>query len=626
MCGIFGSIELNQSSNFATRLSEASNALSHRGPNDNGLEISCLGGVHLSLGHRRLSIFDLSERGHQPMSSASNRFVTVFNGEIYNYRELREQLISKGYCFKTDTDTEVLLAAWEEWGAGSLHHFSGMFAFAIYDNKSKQITFVRDAFGIKPLYYYFDQNAFYFASEIPALLKLIPHKVGANLNRGAQYILSGTYDNSSETFYDGVFQLLPGHTLTINLDSPKKVTPMRWWWPEVKERSNLSFPDAVDQLRSLFLETIRLHLRSDVPVGATLSGGIDSSAVVCAMRYLEPKMPLKTFSFIASGHRMDEEKWVDIVNAHVGAQSIKVGITSAELAEDIDDLIATQGEPFCTTSIYAQYRVFKMVRESGVVVTLDGQGADEMLAGYGGYPEARIKSLIENKQWRALLVFLNGWGKQPGRTISQSVRLAIRQFVPDSFVNSLHAFRANPDANLFNRDAHHFLKLSSPLAKDDIAGQTIGGRRLVEALRNALCFDGINALLRHGDRNSMRWSIESRVPFLTTKMSEFCLSLPEDYLVSKTGETKCIFRAAMRGIVPDVILDRKDKIGFETPEEVWLTKLGSKAAKWMESAENIPFLNPLEVRAEINLVINGHKHFSPKAWRLINYCKWFNRS
>ena len=597
--------------------------LAHRGPDDRGQEFNPVAGGTLALGHTRLSIIDLSSGGHQPMVCPDGRYTIIFNGEIYNYRELRQELKALGQAFHTDSDTEVLLAAWAQWGLDALHRLRGMFAFAVFDRATNSLTLVRDAFGIKPLFYCHDADGIHFASEIPALLQLLPRKPVLNLQRAYDYLVFGSYDNGADTFYEGIYHLPPGHWLKIDLAAPRIEAPQRWWWPSIEERTDLSFEDAAAQLRELFLDNIRLHLRSDVPLGAALSGGVDSSAVVCAMRHLEPEMPIHTFTFVAPGSAVDEERWADVVNQHVGAIAHKTVVDPLELGHDLDDMIQAQGEPFGSTSIYAQYRVFRLARDKGITVTLDGQGADELLAGYSGYPQGYLRSLLEKGGYLDVPPFMWHWSAWPGRGVKQSLLTLGAILTPPQARKLAHRVLGRDPAPAWLgrdwlRDHQITMALPEPLPRS----QEGHGRRLVEELRSALTGNGLAQLLRHGDRNSMRWSIESRVPFLTPTMAEFLLTMPESYLLSPRGETKRLFRAAMRGIVPDEILDRRDKIGFQTPEHEWLRGQGARIQEWLSEADALPFLDGPACRDEVNRILDGRKTFCQQVWRLINYCRW----
>jgi asparagine synthase (glutamine-hydrolysing) len=499
-----------------------------------------------------------------------------------------------------------------------------MFAFGLYDKQEHTLFLARDAFGIKPLFYSQGSDEFHFASELPALLELVDRSKAIDVQAAYDYLVFGRYDFGSRTFISGVEQLLPGHWMQVDLRTGEAGKPHRWWWPSIHERKDLSFDEAATQLRELFLKSVRLHLRSDVPLGAALSGGLDSSAVVCAMRHLEPDMPIHTFSYVARGTEIDEERWVDIVNNHVGAIAHKVVIAPEDLTADVDDMIRAQGEPFGSTSIYAQYRVFKAAKEAGITVTLDGQGADELLAGYHGYPSGYIRSLLDKGQYGQLLKFILSWSTWPGRSIRLAL-LHIGMIVTPHWARHIayHLVGQSSSPPWLNSKyvASKGVTVSPPkLPTHSPEGQ---GRRLVEQLREALTGNGLQSLLRHGDRNSMRWSIESRVPFLTTELAEFLLTLPESFLLSPQGETKHIFRAAMRGIVPDAILDRKDKIGFETPERVWLSGHQPEISNWLQSAREIPFLNHSEVDKFVTASLTGRIRFSHSAWALINYCRWW---
>lgn len=635
MCGIYGLAFTNRVSDPVSinrRLLVAQQALRHRGPDDQGLEISYvstnsdLQGAILALGHTRLSIIDVSSGGHQPMHSDNKRHTIVFNGEIYNYRELRQELESSGYSFKTESDTEVLLAAWTSWGLAGLKRLVGMFAFAVYDRADESLTLVRDAFGIKPLFYHYDAEGLRFASELPALLCLIENKPEIDLQKAYNYLIFGSYDDSEKTFYDGIKHLMPGCSLRIDLNSICVGTQERWWSPSIQERTDLSFKDAAAMLREMFLTNIQLHLRSDVPLGAALSGGIDSSAVVCAMRHLEPDIPIHTFSFVARGFSADEEKWIDIVNKHVGAIPHKVVVQPAELAEDFADMVCAQGEPFGSTSIYAQYRVYKAAREAGIVVILDGQGADEMLAGYHGYPDKYIRSLFDCGNYVEALKFLWNWQKLQDKGCKYAFLTLGSAILPPAFRDL--ARRVIGKNSILRWIEHPWLKVSeikTAYPEHISTDKTANARRLVEHLRFVLTRSGLASLLRHGDRNSMRWSIESRLPFLTIQLVEFLLSLPESYLLSPKGETKHIFRYAMRGLVPDEILDRHDKIGFETPEREWLSSLVSRNQDWLAfEATSLPFFNVALIRNVLEKNNRSKHEQSAYVWRLLNLQAWLS--
>jgi asparagine synthase (glutamine-hydrolysing) len=597
-------------------------ALGNRGPDGHGLDCFDVSDGAVYLGHTRLSIIDLTQGGRQPMSSQDGRFIIVFNGEIYNYKEIREELRAMGCSFSSHSDTEVLLIAWVTWGRACLPRLVGMFAFAVLDRQDATLTCVRDAFGIKPFFYSVEESDFLFASDVPALLTLKSTKAKLNWQQAYDYLVHGVYDNNQETFFDGVVQLCGGHLLVVDLVGRRAVSPERWWRPRLTERSDLSFDEAQEQVRANFLQSIRLHLRSEVPLGVALSGGVDSSAVVCAMRHVAPDQPIHTFSYIAAGSAASEEKWVDLVNRRVDAVAHKVVLTPQELARDLDDMIQAQGEPFGSMSIYAQYRVYQLAKESGITVTLDGQGADEMLGGYIGFPGERVRSLLDECHPGQAWNFLRNWARSPSRSMAMGIRAALAECtngVPHELLRVAAGLNKVPD--WINTRAAREMGLIARVKRFH-SGESARGRRLVAQMINMLTQHGLPGLLRHGDRNSMRFSVESRVPFLTLDQVEFMLSLPEHYLVSKVGETKHVFRRAMRGIVPDEILLRKDKIGFEPPEKEWLISIANQAREWLSEDMKIPFIRRGAMLAEFEDVIAGRRLFSWQVWRWINFYRW----
>lgn len=533
--------------------------------------------------------------------------------------------------FNSQTDTEVFLNAWRFWGDKCLPKLLGMFAFVIVDRQEMEFHIVRDAFGIKPLFISSNSETISYSSVIGALKTIIDENPKLNLQRAYDYLILQSYDDSKSTFFDGIEQLMPGHILTISLHDNKKLEERRWWWPSIEENSDISFNTASDQLRQMFLDTVHLHLRSDVPWGVALSGGIDSSAVVCAIRHLNPDLPIHTFSYIARNSAVDEERWVNIVNKKTEAIAHKVIVSPEEFVSDLDDVIKLQGEPFGTTSIYAQYRVFKLAKDCGITVTLDGQGADELLAGYSGYPEERIISLIENHRYVELAKFIYEWSKWPGRKMDNQVKFAWERISPGTFDTSKKIKRALFGGNEISRDYSWIdynilsdLEIDENMPLSFIRPTDTQYRQLMSTLRNELTHRSLLPLLRHADRNSMRFSIESRVPFLTIPITEFVLSLQEEFLISQKGETKSIFRHAMRGIVPDSILDRKDKIGFTTPEDEWFHIMGESFYEMTWNADKIPFINKKQLHTEIKDTLNGKIPYNSRLWRIVNLCRWMD--
>lgn len=624
MCGLIGFFSKAAPIDLDEKVRQALEALKHRGPDDVGLEQFAQPYGTLVLGHTRLSIIDLSPGGHQPMRSADGRFLIVFNGEIYNYRELRSELQGNGQCFRTDSDTEVLLCAWAIWGTGCLRRLIGMFAFAVWDRLSGTVTLVRDAFGIKPLFYAQSATGFVFASEMAALLALCNEAPQVNPQRAYDYLVHGVQDSGSETFLQGVYHVPPAHWLRVELRQEAAPVRERWWNPSIAETSTLSFGAAAETLRELFLESVRLHLRSDVALGVALSGGVDSAAIACAMRHVDPGMKLHSFSFVAAESALSEERWIDLVNSHTRAIPHKIVVNPVELGADIDDLVRAQGEPFCSTSMYAQYRVFQAAEEAGITVILEGQGGDELLAGYAGFQGQRMRSLLECCAWPGMLRFARQWKRWPGREQVSAWRGLIGQLVPDALFGALQTLAGVETVpRWMNKAALKRLKVSTRLPRFPRRPEA-KGRRVAEALLHAMSDGKLVSLLRYGDRNAMRFSIENRVPFLTLPLAEFVLSLPEHYLIAESGQTKSVLRAAMRGIVPDAVLDRRDKVGFETPMEEWVR--GPVLKQILPDATGVSggVLHNAKLDGHLKTWTSGHASLSAQDWRLINLLLWMS--
>lgn len=622
MCGIIGYFSKFSCSGIE-QVKDAQKKLNHRGPDDRGIvrlniDSNDSSGT-LILGHTRLSIIDLSKGGHQPKFSQNGRYVITYNGEIYNYLELRSELESSGCKFLTQTDTEVLLVAWERWGIECLAKIKGMFAFVVFDKKEQMIHCVRDGFGIKPFFYFYNNHEFKFSSEIQGLIPLLSSKPEPNWDTALKYLALGEVDKGENTFYQGIKHLPPGHYLKLSLAPKTKLILSRWWNPSVEENGKISFAEASKTIREKFLSNVKLHLRSDVSVGAALSGGIDSSAIVCAIRHLEPKIPISTFSFISSEASKNEEKWIDIVNLHVGAIPHKIVIKPSELIEDLEELISLQGEPFGSTSIYAQYRVFQKLRQQDITVSLDGQGADELLAGYHGYPFSKFKSLLsELKIKKFLKLFLGIKNRTGNYPLKDLIKIINSPSVQSLFA---HYRKIVSRKSLLNEKFVKKLPITHSYMEET---DNENSRFLSLCLRDALMGkNGLVHLLRYEDRNSMIHSVESRVPFLTTDIAEYILSLPEDFLLAADGTTKCIFRDAMKGIVPQEILQRKDKVGFETPELDWLRSERNRINGWIQNFHKVPILDRKKSSIYFQKICERKVINSSKLWRMINYYKWY---
>ncbi|HVI52709.1 MAG TPA: asparagine synthase (glutamine-hydrolyzing) [Candidatus Sulfotelmatobacter sp.] len=627
MCGLAGILGLGGRRLDPALIASLTGAIAHRGPDGEGFlgwdgesapraghQAEALGPSRLFLAHRRLAIIDVGDSGWQPMFSEDGAHAVVFNGEIYNYLELRAELVSLGWSFRSESDTEVLLKAWIQWGPAVLPRLIGMFSFALFDQAARKLFVARDPFGIKPFYWTRTGDVLAFASEIKALRQL--H--GAARKVAAQgvynYLRLGFTDQGEDTLLDGVKRLPPAHWAEIDLDNPE-IVPRRYWSLRV-QTLDIGFDEAASHLRDLFVDAVRLHLRSDVPVGAALSGGIDSSAVVMAMRALQgDSLDIHAFSYTAADDRLNEEKWIDLVGAQSGSTVHKIRLSPAELVNDLDAIIAAQDEPFGSTSILAQYHVYKLARRTGIKVTMDGQGADEMLGGYPVFYAARLASLVKAGKLGQALSFLAATGPYGRSTLLKAGRWLLPSGL-QAPARRLVGERLDPPW----LNAAWFEARGASLAE---ALPRPGRQVLKAALADSFAQRSLPALLRYGDRNSMAHSVESRVPFLCTPLVEFIFSLPEHLLIDAQGTTKAVFRAAMRGIVPDAVLDRRDKIGFATPQTDWLTAMSPWVERVLESeaAKAVPLLNQTVMRGQWAQA-KASGQMPGEMWRWLNLIRW----
>lgn len=645
MCGIFGLWHTDGAALDLEQVVRITQSLRHRGPDDEGYFLAdtntrqsafcagrdtqpgldlpaiqaCAGrGFNFALGFRRLSILDLSPLGHQPMSRPDGRYTLVLNGEIYNYLELREELTQAGHAFRSQSDSEVLLAAYAEWGHNALPKLVGMFAFAIFDLKGPSLFLARDFCGIKPMYLARRRDRFAFASEIPALLRLPWVGRRVHPQRVYDYLRFGLTDDGSRTMFADVEQVPAAHAFEVRADEPLHALPKPYWHIDLARRTDISFDEAASRLERLFAENVWLHLRSDVPVGACLSGGIDSSAVVMAMRRLAPDSEIHVFSYCADDSEFGEERWVDLVGREARAVVHKVRLDAPNLADDLTNLIHSQGEPFGSTSIYAQHRVFRLAREAGVKVMLDGQGADELLAGYRPYFAARIASLLKRgrciEAWRLFRSCAALPGMKSGALLRETGGLLMPSALQDAARTVIRKPRVPAWLNRswFEQRGVRF----------DLLWASRDREVLREKLWEAFAHTSLPMLLRFEDRNSMAHSIESRVPFLTPALAQFLFSLPEEYLIARDGTSKAVFRAAMRDVVPNAVLDRRDKIGFATPERDWLVRLRPWGDEILAGEAAPPVLRIDRIREEWQAVLAGHGRFDFRVWRWINMIVW----
>jgi asparagine synthase (glutamine-hydrolysing) len=628
MCGIAAVIATADNNVPPALCARLDAALAHRGPDASGLATFRRDGARVAseaaevaLIHRRLSIIDLDPRANQPMASADGRYVIVFNGEIYNFVELREALQRDGYVFRTTSDTEVLIAAYAAWGEAALARFTGMYAFVMLDRQRRELFVARDPFGIKPLFFARGAGHLAFASEFGPLLDVPGVGRGIDLFRTCLFLSVGQTDESERTMFADVQSLPAGHFARIPLDKPA-VVPVPFWRPTiaVRERSPQA---ATRELREALIRSVELHLRADVPTGISLSGGIDSSAIIaCARTVGGPSADLRTFSFVATGSEVDETPFIEMAAWAAGAEQHTVRIEPAEIVADIDRLIAVQGEPFGSLSMYAQHRVMGLARDNGIKVILDGQGADELFAGYRPYLARRLSELLASFRLADAIRFVRAMVKLPGA----GSRLIAQAFEP----------AVTPELRGFARRL-----VGRPLLAPWIDGEWFAGKNAFatgrglpvsrhyfhDALVQSLTETVLPALLRYGDRNSMAFSIESRVPFLTPQLADLAYSLPAERLVSGEAVSKAVLRDAMRGLVPDAILDRRDKIAFSTPDRMWAEQLGPffKRTLTSDTARALPWLRADAALAAFERRTAQRAGFGFDLWRTVNVIRWIER-
>ncbi|MCW5899839.1 MAG: asparagine synthase (glutamine-hydrolyzing) [Flavobacteriales bacterium] len=537
MCGIAGILSFRPGIVSKEVLKRMTDAIMHRGPDGEGQWIDA--SARVGLGHRRLSIIDLSAAGAQPMRYM-DRYSITFNGEIYNYLELREELERKGVAFVSQTDTEVLLALYHLEGEACLRRLDGMWAFAIWDDLRQELFCARDRFGEKPFHYYKDANAFYFASEMKALwVAGVPKEVGEDAmsayERARRVHVPARL---GDTFYKNIFKLEHSHWMRVHADGRTSIT--RYYDIDWRKQD---FPgtmqEAVEEFRRLFIGSLRYRCRSDVPVGTSLSGGLDSSSIVCNVARWKGQGQVSphTFSARFEGYKKDEGYFIEKVIERTGVIPHFVRPTGEEMFRDLDTLCYHQEEPFASASIYAQYRVQQLAKEHGISVLIDGQGADELLAGYTYYYPIYLQSMHGlNVPWRTRLKEHRAYQEH------------------DTTGNARKPWVGLTDI----RQSMTYLR----------RGRTIS---LNEVLHRNFTKGPLQELLRYADRNSMAHGREVRLPFLGHELVEFCFSLPDDRKL-QLGWTKYVMRKAFEDVLPPEVAWRRDKLGFEVPEEDWLRR------------------------------------------------------
>ncbi|MCB0402361.1 MAG: asparagine synthase (glutamine-hydrolyzing) [Flavobacteriales bacterium] len=581
---------------------------------------------HVGLGHRRLSIVDLSPAGHQPLCDSSENYWIVFNGEIFNYKSIRKELQESGVQFHSETDTEVLLQAYIHWGQDCLNKLNGMWAFVIYDREKDILFGARDRFGVKPFYYTTVQDSFTFASEIKALLQLDGFQKELNPKAVFDYLVSGKLELDPESFFQGIHELPPAHCFTYQATN-KQLTISKYF--ELSINTQWESNDAASAkthesvVREKLNNAIELRLNADVKVGTCLSGGIDSSIIACSINEMLQKHPIEQvgdkqqlFTAVYPDQSIDEERWAKAVADQTTSTWNKTSPTVDDLKDQLEDLIYYQDLPFTSTSTFSQYKVMELVQSQGVKVTLDGQGADELFGGYFPHQVAYFYSNLKalrfgkcRKQWKLL----------PKAERKQIISLPIKRIVAKLFPNwAISKLQKEQPELEFIQQA--FLNQQAKRIRFKYDNVTSSLNRL---LKKECTQHTLKHILRLGDRNAMRFSVESRMPFADDQeLINTVFQIPGNFKITP-DRSKHLLRESFKDILPEAIYNRTDKIGFATPEQEWLKALRPYWKEIISSRKSDEFVDWESLSRHFDPIFDrAILENSQRFWRLINFALW----
>jgi asparagine synthase (glutamine-hydrolysing) len=578
MCGLVATVSFDGMPADPALLQRSSDVLSHRGPDDFG--IATYGPV--GFGFRRLAILDLSPAGHQPMELADGRLSIVFNGEIYNYVELRRELQALGHDFVSTSDTEVLLHAYDQWGTDCVSRFNGMWAFVIFDRRRARVIASRDRFGVKPLYRWTDGKRLMLASEIKAIIESGWYRPDVEWTTVGRFLSYGHLDQDSRTFFAGVDQIEPGSTLEIGLDGTTR--QQRFW--SIARLQDPPPDDPVGRFRELFEDAVRLRMRSDVPVGVCLSGGIDSNAIISMMATLRgpsASYPLQAFSYIPE--QFSEAEYINASIKKTHAVLNELHTTPRELWDLMPRALWHYDEPVHSPTALIGYQLMRLARRAGVTVVLNGQGADEVNGGYHAYFPAHWADLMHSGRWLHASAEVRRYAQSQALSFSSTMGSAVGHWarrelraLPGfrALRQALHGDGAPPSAGWLTAD---FQRHVPPADRD---GWT---RPLAGVLAHGVERRPLPLYLRVEDRNSMSHSVEARVPFLDYRLVSLAFSLPGEWKL-RGGWNKYLVREALKGVIAENVRTRTDKMGFPTPSKEWW------GGPWFE-----PMMDVLQSRA-----------------------------
>ena len=590
MCGIGGIINKNNKSVEELLIHQMTEIIAHRGPDSSGSYLY----KNIAFGHRRLSILDLSSSGHQPMKYLDDLVIT-YNGEIYNFIEIREELIQKGYIFDSNSDTEVILKAYHCWGKTCVNYFNGMWSFSILDIKQKIVFCSRDRFGVKPFYYIENNDLFSFGSEISQLLPFIPNRI-LNKKIALDYLISGIEECSNETFFKDIYLLKGGHNLVFDLQT-NSYEIERYYNLKLSDQKNTSVDDYIQELK----RSITLRLRSDVKVGTCLSGGIDSSTIssFASKLYQNSNEKFMAIHAKSSEYKTDESEFAKIVSKIANINLNFVEPSYSDFKSNILSIIKIQQEPFGSLSIIMQYFVFKKAKELGCIVMLDGQGGDETLLGYERYYPAIVKSKKGIAKLKALL------------QSSKNSRLSLLDTIKYQYYFSNYKLRLK---RLKYKNSFYKSEILNEYESEELRIISESYNDISILQKNEIESSQLPHLLKYEDRNSMANSIESRLPFLDYKLVELSLNT-NNSLKIKDGWTKFILRKAAETILPKEIVWRKAKLGFNAPEKTWTKEFENEMIKEIQQSEILNNFIDFKKLYFKNLDLRTK-------WRLYNFSAW----
>ena len=586
--------------------------IEHRGPDNASVMNFSYKNNNVTLGHRRLSIIDLNDSAHQPMNYDSTDLWLTFNGEIYNYKTLKTELGSYGYKFKTDCDSEVLLAAYHKWGEGCMSRFNGMFSFVIWDESKKILFAAKDRYGIKPMYFWNSPKGFGISSEIKQLSVLDGFKSELNPNPTYQFIEFGDFSYDQNTMWKNVYEVEPGTCFTIDLNSWKpgmEFNIKEWYSPDFDSKFDYTFSndEANDKFLELFKASIHKRLQADVEIAALVTGGLDSSSIVSLISKSDlTKSPIQTFSMIHDEKAFSEEKYIGIINKELGLNSTLITYNYEDYTKDLDKVIWHNDLPTVGRSILSHYNLYQNINSDKYKVILEGQGADEYMAGYGGFHLAHLCEQLHGLRFNKFFKEYQGFRKTRNGSLKSDIKSIIEYGFPKTYKKIRKTDR---QTGIFEFDNVNTESLN---IREHYQVKNIFRSR----------FNILRSILHSVDRVSMSNSIETRVPFLDHELVEFVLKLPFDFKI-KDGVRKSILRESLKSYIPPQIYDRKDKMGFSSPESVWLSnQLKDFFVSEIEEASKLPFVNASILKSNANQFINKKGNLDKALVRLINLNRW----